>query len=91
MDDTVLLKLKEKADEFASHASEARQLADSIGKYDKNSDMGCAMAGIMAGRLYNAFYYQTRRILHRDPTPLEFEEFLKFVSDNVPAAVSDSG
>lgn len=36
-------------------------------------------AGIAAGRLYNAFYYQTRRQLRRDPTPKEFEEFADLV------------
>lgn len=36
-------------------------------------------AGIAAGRLYNAFYYQTRRQMRRDPTPKEFEEFADLV------------
>ena len=36
-------------------------------------------AGIAAGRLYNAFYYQTRRQLRRDPTLKEFEEFADLV------------
>lgn len=39
----------------------------------------CVAAGIAAGRLYNAFYYQTRRQLRRDPTPKEFEEFVDLV------------
>ncbi|MCE2497868.1 MAG: hypothetical protein J4F28_02535 [Nitrosopumilaceae archaeon] len=39
----------------------------------------CVAAGIAAGRLYNAFYYQTRRQLRRDPTLKEFEEFADLV------------
>lgn len=32
--------------------------------------------GVVIGRLYNSFYYQSRRILKRDPTKQEFLEFL---------------
>jgi len=32
--------------------------------------------GLVIGRLYNSFYYQSRRILKRDPTEEEFLEFL---------------
>ena len=37
--------------------------------------------GIAVGRIYNAFYYQSKRILNREPTDHEFEEFLKFLKD----------
>ena len=37
--------------------------------------------GIAVGRIYNAFYYQSKRILKREPTDYEFEEFLKFLKD----------
>jgi hypothetical protein len=37
--------------------------------------------GIVVGRIYNTFYYQSKRILNRDPTPQEFEEFLEFVKN----------
>ena len=36
--------------------------------------------GIALGRMYNAFYYQTRRILKRDPTEQEFREFVGMLS-----------
>lgn len=36
--------------------------------------------GIALGRVYNAFYYQTRRILKRNPTEQEFEEFVGMLS-----------
>ena len=35
--------------------------------------------GIIIGRLYNSFYYQSRRILKRDPTEQEFSEFIKLL------------
>jgi hypothetical protein len=39
---------------------------------------------IIVGRLYNTFFYQTKRILKRDPTKKEFEDFLKFVENKKP-------
>jgi hypothetical protein len=33
----------------------------------------------MVGRVYNAFYYQSKRILNREPTKEEFQEFVEFV------------
>ena len=33
----------------------------------------------MIGRLSNSFYYQHRRILKRNPTDMEFNEFLEFL------------
>jgi hypothetical protein len=40
--------------------------------------------GIIVGRIYNAFYYQSKRILTRDPTKQEFKEFLEFVKNKKP-------
>jgi len=37
--------------------------------------------GIVVGRLYNTFFYQSKRILKRDPTKQEFEDFLKFIEN----------
>ena len=39
--------------------------------------------GIMIGRLYNSFLYQYRRILKRNPTNEEFNEFIDFIRSNV--------
>jgi len=38
--------------------------------------------GIIIGRLYNSFYYQSRRILKRDPTQQEFSEFIKLLKEH---------
>ncbi len=36
--------------------------------------------GIALGRVYNAFHYQTRRILKRDATEQEFRELVSMLS-----------
>jgi len=36
--------------------------------------------GIALGRVYNAFHYQTRRILKRNATEDEFNEFVEILS-----------
>ena len=38
--------------------------------------------GIIIGRLYNSFYYQSRRILNRSPTDQEFSEFVKLLKEH---------
>ena len=81
MNTGVLVKLSEKLKEFDTHATEIEALA---GVVDQNAEhTAAAISGIIAGRLYNTFYYQTRRILGRDPTPDEFKEFLKFVDKSI--------
>ena len=57
---------------------EIMHLARSLSEIDDSKSF---VLGIAAGRLYNAFYYQSRRILGREPTKEEFEEFLRFVKD----------
>ncbi|MEM2759263.1 MAG: hypothetical protein QXU32_03555 [Nitrososphaerales archaeon] len=37
--------------------------------------------GIALGRVYNAFHYQTRRILKRNATKEEFNEFVELLSE----------
>ena len=37
--------------------------------------------GIVVGRIYNTFYYQSKRILNREPTKQEFQDFLEFVKN----------
>lgn len=40
--------------------------------------------GVVIGRIYNSFHYQTRRILGRDATDTEFSEFLAVLSVSAP-------
>lgn len=71
----ILRKLEEKMAETNSHSDEIARLAQSFAGHRPDS----ITTGIVAGRLYNTFYYQTRRVLRRDPTHDEFMEFVEFV------------
>ncbi len=69
-------KIKQKIHETISNKDEIRQLIQLLSNIDDSKSFAL---GIVVGRLYNAFYYQTKRILNREPTKLEFTEFLEFV------------
>ena len=77
MDDTILKKLEQKIEETISKKDEINQLINSLSDVD-NSDS--FVLGILVGRIYNSFYYQTKRILNREPTETEYQEFLEFVN-----------
>ena len=47
-----------------------------------SSDVNSFGYGVMIGRLYNSFYYQSRRILKRDPTEKEFSDFIELVKEH---------
>jgi len=78
MNEIVMKKIKQKIEESISNKVEIQQLIHSLSKIDDSKSFAL---GIIIGRIYNAFYYQTKRILNRDPTDSEFEEFLKFIKD----------
>ena len=82
MDETLLQKMEQKIQETISNKQELKQLIDSLSSIDDSKSF---VLGIVVGRLYNAFYYQSKRILNRDPTDAEFQEFLKFVKLKIPA------
>lgn len=69
-------KIKQKIHETISNKDEIRQLIQLLSNIDDSKSFAL---GIIVGRLYNAFYYQTKRILNREPTKFEFTEFLEFV------------
>ncbi len=76
MDEILLEKIKQKIHETISNKEEIRQLIQFLSDIDDSKSFAL---GIVVGRLYNAFYYQTKRILGREPTNIEFKEFLEFV------------
>ena len=76
MDEILMEKIKQKIHETISNKEEIRQLTQLLSNIDDSKSFAL---GIVVGRLYNAFYYQTKRILNREPTKFEFEEFLEFV------------
>ena len=76
MDKILMEKLKQKVHESISNKQEMRQLIQLLSNIDDSKSFAL---GIIVGRIYNAFYYQTKRILNRDPTESEFTEFLEFI------------
>ena len=71
-------RLEQKVREVSLQRSEIYHMAKSL---SIPSDESFAM-GVAAGRLYNAFFYQSRKILEHDPTRKEFEEFVDFLKMN---------
>jgi hypothetical protein len=66
-------KLNRKISEVADKSDELFKTVKSLEELRTNSDS--FGYGIVIGRLYNSFYYQCRRILNRNPTSDEFDEF----------------
>ncbi|MCV0401797.1 MAG: hypothetical protein K5777_07465 [Nitrosopumilus sp.] len=78
MDETLYKKIEQKIQDSISNKDEIKQLIESLSKIDDSKSFAL---GIVVGRLYNTFYYQSKRILDREPTKQEFEEFLEFVKN----------
>ncbi|MDH5463317.1 MAG: hypothetical protein OEW49_03315 [Nitrosopumilus sp.] len=76
MDENILRKLEQKIQDTVSNKDEIKQLFESLSTIDSSKSF---VLGIAVGRIYNAFFYQSKRILNREPTKQEFEEFLEFV------------
>jgi hypothetical protein len=76
MDEKLMKKIKQKIDESISNKEEISKIIQSLSPIDNSKSFAL---GIIVGRLYNSFYYQTKRILNRDPTDSEFKEFLDFI------------
>lgn len=73
MNPKVLERLESKIAEAIARGSQIRRMAELLG--DSTSTYH-----ILAGMLYNSFYYQTRRICARDPTDTEFAEFAEWLA-----------
>ncbi len=74
MDKRLKEKMEQKISETFENTNEIKQIVKSLNMLsDNTSSFGF---GVVIGRLYNSFYYQSRRILKRDPTKQEFLEFL---------------
>lgn len=71
-------KVNEKIQETLSNIDELGNIAKSLDS--QNGGDKSFQYGVMCGRLYNSFYYQSRRILQRDPTKEEFSEFLDILA-----------
>ena len=79
MDEKIQKIMQEKIHETMGKVKEITLLINSL---DLSSDANSFGYGIMIGRLYNSFYYQSRRILKRDPTEQEFSDFIELVKEH---------
>ncbi len=76
MDEKIQKVLEEKIHESINKINEITILVNSLGHAKNPNVFG---RGIIIGRLYNSFYYQSRRILKRNPTEQEFSEFIQLL------------
>ena len=77
MDETIKNKIEEKIQETISKNNEIKQIILLLSDIDNSKSF---MFGIIVGRLYNSFFYQSKRVLNREPTEEEFQEFIEFVN-----------
>lgn len=75
MDKILKKKLEEKIQETLSQRNEIKQLQT----LSEISDSKSFVLGIIVGRLYNSFYYQSKKNLNREPTADELFEFIELV------------
>ena len=78
MDEILLKKIEQKIQDSISNKDEIKQLIQLLSSIDDSKSFAL---GIVVGRIYNTFYYQSKRILNREPTKEEFQEFLEFVKN----------
>ena len=80
MNEKIQKVLEEKIRESISRINEITLLVHSLVEQIVDTDeFG---RGIIIGRLYNSFYYQSRRILKRNPTEQEFSEFIELLKEH---------
>jgi hypothetical protein len=77
MDKRLEEKINEKIEEALVNIQKVHQITKSLDKLATGSNQ--FKYGIVIGRLYNSFHYQSRRILKRDPTLEEFVEFVQML------------
>ena len=81
MDEILLKKIEQKIQDSISNKDDIKELIKPLSTIDDSKSFAL---GIVVGRLYNTFFYQSKRILKRDPTKQEFEDFLKFIKNKKP-------
>ena len=78
MDEILLKKIEQKIQDSISNKDDIKELIKLLSTIDDSTSFAL---GIVVGRLYNTFFYQSKRILKRDPTKQEFEDFLKYIEN----------
>lgn len=76
VDEKLFKKMEQKIQDMISDKEHLQNLSSLI---SSTGDSQSFVFGIIVGRLYNSFFYQSKRILNREPTGQEIHEFLKFV------------
>ena len=78
MDEIIKNKIEAKIQETLENKNEIEKIILSLSAID---DTKSFVLGIIVGRIYNAFYYQSKRVLNREPTKDEFQEFVEFINN----------
>ena len=78
MNEVLLKKLEQKIQDTISNKDDIGELIKLLSNIDDSKSFAL---GVVVGRIYNAFFYQSKRILDREPTKNEFEEFLDFIKN----------
>ena len=76
MDKILKNKIEEKLQETLSNKEEIHKLCLTLSNIDDSKSF---VLGVVVGRIYNSFYYQSKRILDREPTLEEFSEFVDYI------------
>ena len=79
MDEKLKEIIEKKIIDTLEKTDEIKKICDSLNEISSKQDS--FTLGIVIGRLYNSFYYQSRRVLDRDPTSQEFSEFLDILKN----------
>ena len=78
MDEILLKKIEQKIQDSITSKDDIKELIKLLSTIDDSKSFAL---GIVVGRLYNTFFYQSKRILKRDPTKQEFEDFLNYIEN----------
>lgn len=80
MDDRVRKAVLAKIDETLSNIGEVIKIQQQLLAHTHVTHKDDFAFGVVIGRIYNSFHYQTRRALKRNATEQEFSEFLDILS-----------
>jgi hypothetical protein len=78
VNEVLLKKLEQKIQDTISNKDDLGELIKLLSNIDDSKSFAL---GVVVGRIYNAFFYQSKRILDREPTKNEFKEFLEFIKN----------
>ena len=77
MDENLRAIINKKIDAVIAKTDEIKKITESLNELSTKTDD--FSFGIIIGRLYNSFYYQSKRLLQREPTEKEFSEFVEIL------------